>query len=714
MLHPAQQFSVVVRIACLLLFLLTATGCDRFGDGPPWDEGTTRLDGLQSFEPLAGPQTELGTALEQFTASHTKVAWTRLVKGEANDIFHLRPDHQLLAFDSRDPRGERILSDKLGTYRKPVISPDGNWVVYTSMNHGTVWRIPFSGGKAERLGKGFALTFWTDPGSKMDYLYVGSKMEKVGGNVYCRVISRYTLWDLKLEEIWNGSPVAVDNFTLSRDGKVAGGGWPWPEAGIADLEAGDWEKIHTGCWPTLMPDNSGIFAVFDGAHRNFVMTSIEPPRRWHLSVTSSPFLRGAEVYHPRWSPNPRLLALTGPYSKQNENKNDGPDIFNGGNQVEILLARCSEDLAEVEEWFQLTDNQEADFSPYLWVDGTNRNALDKNLVLKGKPEWLRTTDPWPVVADSALLLWRGFDNQNDAPGSRGRTTRLKRHGVAIAGPDHELVLAGGWATIDGDSFLQATRDLVDADGFSIELMLSGQGKASPGTIFHIDGDPGYTLSIDAGTATLREADKAVAQWEPSFPDNFVHVVVVVEKSEARLYWNREQKARWPAGTLATLWTRAKNIKLGGSGNFNLHRLAFHDKALTQDDITSNYIPIRDHLKGIPAIERVRVRAELIEKSDIPSVASLGAYRDALTTYRYRVQQVLEGECRDKVIDVAHWGVLDRMPDESLRSREIGSSHEILLTPFDSQQQLASQRIEAFIVPETLYYDLNWAENEPTP
>ena len=38
------------------------------------------------------------------------------------------------------------------------------------------------------------------------------------------------------EEVWNGDAITFDTFQLSPDGKIAGGLFPWPAAGVADLE----------------------------------------------------------------------------------------------------------------------------------------------------------------------------------------------------------------------------------------------------------------------------------------------------------------------------------------------------------------------------------------------------------------------------------------------------------------------------------------------
>ena len=62
-------------------------------------------------------------ALKKFTGGHTRVVW---VTDAANkDSFAERKNLQLVGYDSRDGKGERIICAERANYYRPLITPDG-------------------------------------------------------------------------------------------------------------------------------------------------------------------------------------------------------------------------------------------------------------------------------------------------------------------------------------------------------------------------------------------------------------------------------------------------------------------------------------------------------------------------------------------------------------------------------------------------------------
>jgi hypothetical protein len=170
----------------------------------------------------------------------------------------------------------------------------------------------------------------------------------------------------KREVVWNTTLVSMEGFQVTPDGRYAGGMWPWPDAGLADLTAKTWTKLGEGCWTSLTSARGPLFWYFDGAHRNVTMVDVDMKSRWMVNVNSAPGFEGAEVSHPRWTNHPRFMVLTGPYNQGGTNQ-----VRSGGRQVEVHLGRFSEDFTRIEAWHRVTSNNGGDSHPDVWVDVAN-------------------------------------------------------------------------------------------------------------------------------------------------------------------------------------------------------------------------------------------------------------------------------------------------------------------------------------------------------
>jgi hypothetical protein len=82
-----------------------------------------------------------------------------------------------------------------------------------------------------------------------------------------------------------------------------------------------------------------------------------------VNISSAPGIEGHEVYHPRWSNDPRIMAMTGPY-KVGSGTNR---IAGGGRGVEIHVGRFNADFTAIDSWWQVTNNDRGDFFPEVWV-----------------------------------------------------------------------------------------------------------------------------------------------------------------------------------------------------------------------------------------------------------------------------------------------------------------------------------------------------------
>ena len=305
-------------------------------------------------------------------APWTRVAWTRDV-GDGTDVISFGDHLILMAYDSRDGQGERVLVEPASSYAKPLVTPSGTEVVYSVRADGAVYAIRWDGSRTRRIATGFGLAVWSDPNDGTEWVYVGDDEEATDPPSY-HSIYRYRLADPSQRElVWNAQPVSGDGFQVSADGRYAGGLFPWPKAGVADLSAGTWTHLGDGCWTAFSVDGPNVFWYFDGAHRNLTLVDMDSEQRWQVGINGAPGIDGFEVWHPRWTNDSRYFVMTGPYTVgRRANK-----IRGGGNQVEIYLGEFSDNFTSIRQWRQITHNDAPDFYPDAWVQAsdTNRPAV---------------------------------------------------------------------------------------------------------------------------------------------------------------------------------------------------------------------------------------------------------------------------------------------------------------------------------------------------
>ncbi|MCL5808120.1 MAG: hypothetical protein M1418_06180 [Deltaproteobacteria bacterium] len=419
-----------------------------------------------------------------------------------------------MGLDTGDEQGERAIFGTVGNYAKPLITPRGDRVVYTDRIRKKVYVVNWDGSGPRELFDGFGLAVWRDPRDGREWVYYGLEETK---EEHCPAVYR-TLLDSPApgELIWNRTPVSVDSFQVSADGRLAGGNFPWPEGGVAQLPNGSM-KLHTkGCWTALATVNKKpIYWIFDGAHRNLILVNPENAKKWQVNISGAPGIHGYEVYHPRWSNNPQIMAMTGPYKVGF----GGNRIGGGGREVEIYVGRFNADFTAIEAWWQATRNDRGDFFPDVWVapaevvkqktgkiSGIKKTSKEKTInglssktaktgsasVAPGKPIARKTKEPLVVEArltdlsviptpqDVApyrrALLVNGYEVIRVISGSYGRKKIMAAHWVieegqvlkdAIRemGKVYRMVLE----RYDDHPELEGERLIMDSDEFNLPL-----------------------------------------------------------------------------------------------------------------------------------------------------------------------------------------------------------------------------------------------------
>lgn len=314
------------------------------------------LGGCQSTSAREGPAADV----HALTGAHTRVVW---VQGDGTDPFALSKNLVLMGLDTDDGRGERVIVKERGSYVKPMLTPRGDRIVFsTHPDHGdsSVSIVGFDGAGLRRFDRGFALAVWENPADRSEWIYIGSNFQKLGYSTVTRVrIDQPS----QREEVWNGAVLSFDTFQVSPDGRLAGGLFPWPAAGVADLEKRAWKQFGEGCWTALNDAGTPLFWYFDGAHRNLLMVDVARDRRWTVPINRAPGFENPEVYHPRWTRHPRFMAMTGPYNQGGANQ-----VRSGGKQAEVWIGRFSSDFTSIEAWARVTSNTGGDSYPDVWID----------------------------------------------------------------------------------------------------------------------------------------------------------------------------------------------------------------------------------------------------------------------------------------------------------------------------------------------------------
>jgi hypothetical protein len=294
--------------------------------------------------------------------SRLRIAWVQDM-GDGRDVDTAGSNLRLMGLDTADGKGERAILG-VGNYTKPLISPRGDRVVFTDRIKRKVYVVNWDGSGLRELFGGFGLALWRDPRDSREWIYYGFEEMQKGG-LTCPAVYR-TLLDRPGagELIWNRAPVNVDSFQLSADGRIAGGNFPWPEGGVAELPNKSIIIFTKGCWPALTTVRGKPFYwIFDGSHRNLTIFDLQNNRRWQVNINGAPGIDGHEIYHPRWSNDARIMAMTGPY-KVGLGANR---IAGGGREVEIYVGRFNAGLSKIESWWRVTTNDRADFFPDVWV-----------------------------------------------------------------------------------------------------------------------------------------------------------------------------------------------------------------------------------------------------------------------------------------------------------------------------------------------------------
>jgi hypothetical protein len=341
--------------------------------------------------PLCG-----AAGLRALAGTHARMVWMQAVDPASTDVFGSGKGFRLMGIDTDDGRGVREILPGPLSYRKPLLTPDGQRVVFTDFPRRRVVVVDWNGTNRRYVTDGFATDVRTDPETRRTWVYAITG-PLTGTNFSGKPLIRFDLDHPEVREtVWEQTEVSLDNFQISDDGRHAAGLFPWPRVGLADLRTGTWAEVGEGCWTSLAPDKSGVAWFFDGSHRNLIFQDPAARATWQVPIHLAPGVGGFEVYHPRWSNHRQFFSMSGPY----KGGEDEVRIFKAGREIEIYVGRFSADLQRVERWVKVTTDEQPDFFPDLWIDPAHPPAFNPDDV--EAPHAPAAVAAGPIVVDARL------------------------------------------------------------------------------------------------------------------------------------------------------------------------------------------------------------------------------------------------------------------------------------------------------------------------
>ena len=619
------------------------------------------------------------TSLQKLTGSHTRVVWVRDFSGKNRHHNSREYKSKLVGFDSIKNH-EYIILDKLDGYHKPLITPDGKQVVFSNHRDNNIYVVNWDGSKLKKIIKGNLADVCYIPADKTVWIYY-----QTGNN------KKYPLYRLPLtgkgkpELIWNKTPINVDNFQISRNGKYASGLFPWPKGGVAELPNKKWEILGSGCWTSLAPDNSKLFWIFDGPHRNVYVTTANH-KKWKVTIGNAPEIDGFEVYHPRWSNSPRVMTITGPYVGKGGHPG-GNRIRSGYRHVEVYVGHFSEDYLTIDDWVKITKNKVGDYFPDAWVEGGEKINIPADIA-QGKMKALKVKTlasaevnkftQWPGTDKGLIFLWKHSQAQNQLTMFNGKSysTQMRLRGNAIYGLNYQVELTGGAALIEGadKNILQSCKK---TNQLTIEAAITtAKAKQSgPARVISFSSNAGsrnFTLGQNGQylVLRLRTSQTNANGTNPQITLGKIklgqptHVIVSFASGHLTCYINGKKSpvSNCYYGDFSN-W-KPQHLLFGDEWDGHrdwagsLSDVAIYNRYFSQLEAIKHYQLWRNKFPKQKQVDTITVTAVLEQKTATPNPRDIAPYRRCLAEYRYKVISVDHGTLAAKQLVVNHWVILD--------------------------------------------------------
>ena len=665
-----------------------------------------------------------------------RLVWVESPSISKPDIFARGDKLHLGTFDSQ-AGGYRRLTKKSGNYSRPIITPDGQHVLYTDNpqtknGQPVAWNprihaVAWGGGEHRELRSGFCVDSLVDPATNKIWIYALSTLNSHNKMALDgETLIRFPLDEPgKIEEVWTGTGLTTDNLQISRDGRYLGAQFPWPDVGCGELQSGLHQKFETGCWSSFAPDNSYLLSSFKGTHKELTMTDPVEKKHWKISVGTTPGYKNQPSYHPRWSNDPRFLTMTGPYPppRKQKDKATGKRVKSkDGVVADVYLGRFSEGMDKIEKWVRITHNSFGDFYPDAWIEGGEKSSLTS--FPQSRPWKFSTSQetPWPVDRNEMLYYWSNAGTSDEIVGRHGGC-RAIGHGIGRFTRGREMLLDGGWfGTEPGTTEILATA-LPDATALTIEFLCAESGALPPATMVRLvaledaAGNPYLEISRTSQELTItspagRLGVEALELKVPAAHQGSAaaHLALQIMPQKISFFLAGAEAASLPLATPVNFASLTEARLVFGQGKpvpagweARMQNVAVYRRACPVKEIQAMASASKPN--AVEAAPQIRLKARLLEATE-PDMEMLASYQRMLVDHTYEVVKVLEGNYEAQKIVVLHWAVLDRRPVPGI-PREIGEECELTLESMESHPELESelQIIEADDLSATIYMDV---------
>lgn len=322
---------------------------------------------------------------------------------------------------------------------------------------------------------------------------------------------------------------------------------------------------------------------------------------------------------------------------------------------------------------------------------------------------------WPATRDDLVFLWRNGDSPNlvyDPVAGTERTYTLEADGRARLDHDFAMVLGDGAFVAPEEASARLQAAATASNELTIEATLT-PGAPTSATTAGLSRIVTFSSGMRRRNFTLgQEGDQLVIRIRtgptganagkpqvPLFtltPGEPVHVVVTFAPGRLRAYRNGELVVESAAieGSFGMHWRDGRLVfgdEWGGGGAWDgtLEGVALYSRALSPELARESWLRYEKILAARPDVPRTVVRARLVAPADVPTLAEISPYRQALAVFGYEIVGTVEGPPvaeRGERIGVARWVILDGETLPTARGQS-GRAERLVLEPFADNPQL---------------------------
>jgi hypothetical protein len=283
-----------------------------------------------------------------------------------------------------------------------------------------------------------------------------------------------------------------------------------------------------------------------------------------------------------------------------------------------------------------------------------------------------------------------------------------------------MELRGGSFVVDDESAVRVHDAARATNELTIELTLTpaAADQRGPARIFSFSsndrtrnftlGQEGDHLVFRLRTATTgQNADQPQIDLGPIPAGKPSHVVLTYTPGRLVYFLDGEKKLDTDAIQDGFFHWKPRPMLFGNEWQVprpwlgTIEGVAVYNRFMEAGEARENAQRYRDLLAKRAPVAKLRIAAELVAVSKIPTLQEISPYREALAVYEYRVGKVLAGSYGKPTMRVIHRVLNDgeRLPAAELQP---GAHIELDLEPFSAQPQL-----ESLYLSETLpeNYDL---------